>query len=244
MIDLAHPGTAESYATRLTATWISILVGSAILGIALRLDGIGSSLWLDEFGTLWTVEGSLRTAWGRASTFHGQTPFYYTFAWLSIRLLGESEISLRLPSLIFGLATWVALGVGAWKLFGYRAGVLAIFVAAIDPTLIHASADARPYALAYLMLTLTLLGFIGTCLKAERGTRALWVTCGAGTIWAHYVFYPFVLGIITAYFIGCLGKGHDVIIIIMLKLLREKALLHTLRNFQLLLIAFVFQCFR
>jgi len=199
MIELARTETAESRAAGLSASWISILVGSAILGIVLRLDGIGASLWLDEFGTLWTVENSLRAAWNRATTFHGQTPFYYTFAWISIRLLGESEISLRLPSLVFGLATWAALAVGAWKLFGYRAGVLAFFVAAVDPTLVHASADARPYALAFLMLSLTILGFVGTCLRQERGTRAMWVTCGAGTIWAHYVFYPFVLGIVSAY---------------------------------------------
>jgi hypothetical protein len=72
-------------------------------------------------------------------------------------------------------------------------------LAAVDPTLIHASADARPYALAFLMLALAILGFLVSCSKASRGARALWVFCGAATIWAHYVFYPFVLGIVGAY---------------------------------------------
>jgi hypothetical protein len=179
--------------------WMAILVGTAVLGILLRLDGIGSSLWLDEFGTLWVVEDSLSTAWGRAITFQGQTPFYYTFAWLARQILGESEIALRIPSVIFGLATWTALSAGAWKLFGRRAGESAFILAAIDPTLVHASADARPYGLAFLLLTLTVVGFIGSCLTGRRSARALWITAGAGTMWAHYVFYPFVLGIFGAY---------------------------------------------
>ena len=179
--------------------WISVLVGSAALGILLRLDGIGSSLWIDEFGTLWVVEESLATAWKRAIAFQGQTPFYYTFAWLSVNLFGESEIALRLPSLLCGLATWLVLAMGSWKLFGSRAGLCAFFLAAVDWTMVFASAQARPYSLAFLMLTLAILGFLASCSNATRGARALWVFCGAATIWAHYVFYPFVLGIVSAY---------------------------------------------
>lgn len=182
-----------------SAIWLGILVCSALLGILFRFDGIGSSLWLDEFGTLWVVEESLATAWKRAITFQGQTPFYYTFAWLARQVFGESEIALRIPSIFFGLTTWTALSAGAWKLFGRRAGESTFVFAAIDPTLVHASADARPYGLAFLLLTLTIIGFLSSCLTGRRSARALWITAGAGTMWAHYVFYPFVLGIFGAY---------------------------------------------
>jgi uncharacterized membrane protein len=181
------------------AIWTSVLVGSAVLGILLRLDGIGSSLWIDEFGTLWVVEESLSAAWKRAITFQGQTPFYYTFAWLSVKLFGESEIALRLPSLFCGVATWIVLAIGSWRLFGSRAGLCAFVLAAVDWTLVHASAQARPYALAFLMLTLAIFGFLAACSNATRGARAFWVFCSAATIWTHYVFYPFVIGIVSAY---------------------------------------------
>ena len=189
---------ADSARSAITAF---LLLGIAILGILLRLDGIGSSLWLDEFGTLWTVEGAFRDVASRAVAFHGQTPFYYAFAWLAIQPFGESEVALRLPSLIFGLAAWWTIGAGAWLLFGRTAGFSAIVLAAFDPTLIHASADARPYSLALFMLALAVVGFIRSGLTGDRLARAIWVSAGAATMWAHYVFYPFVVGIVLAYLV-------------------------------------------
>ncbi len=84
--------------------WTPALIGFAalagIVGLFVRLVGFGSSLAEDEFGTLWTVEGSLGTVFERTLSFHGQSPFYYVISWLSLNLFGESEIALRLPSLL------------------------------------------------------------------------------------------------------------------------------------------------
>lgn len=190
---------ASGVTSRFFSVWPLILALSAVLGVLLRLDGIGSSLWMDEFGTLWVVEGSLREVWIRASNFQGQSPFYYSFVWLALQLFGESEIALRIPSLLFGLSTWGVLSIGAWILFGSQAGLCAFLIAALDPTLIHASADARPYGLAFLMLALTTVGFVRASLTGDATARYLWMIAGAGTMWAHYVFYPFVFGIVCSY---------------------------------------------
>lgn len=55
-----------------------VLVGVAVLalGLALRFYGFGTSLWLDEFGTLWVVESDLKAVFERSREFQGQTPFY------------------------------------------------------------------------------------------------------------------------------------------------------------------------
>ena len=184
-----------------TSAWILALFATAVLGLLLRLDGIGSSLWLDEFGTLWAAEGSLATTWQRAFTFHGQTPLYYTLVWGSIRLFGESEISVRSCSLLFGLATWVAIFLGVTSVFGKVAGRYAFVLAAFDSTLLSASASARPYGLALFFLTVFIVGFLLSGTRGGRADRALWILGGAGTAWAHYLLYPVVAGMLGAYFL-------------------------------------------
>jgi len=67
--------------------WLAV-VALACIGLTMRIAGFTNSLWLDEFGTLWTVEGNLRETWQRAITFHGQTPFYYLLAWVPVHALG------------------------------------------------------------------------------------------------------------------------------------------------------------
>ena len=71
----------------------------------MRLYGFNRSLWLDEFGTLWAVEGSMGQLLERVQAFHGQSPFYYSLVWLWVNLLGESEIVMRGLSLILGVGT-------------------------------------------------------------------------------------------------------------------------------------------
>jgi hypothetical protein len=183
------------------SAWVLALFATAVLGLLLRLDGIGSSLWLDEFGTLWAAEGSLATMWQRAFTFHGQTPLYYTLVWGSLRLFGESEISVRSCSLLFGLATWVAITLGVTSVFGKAAGRFAFVLAAFDSTLISTSANARPYGLAIFFLTVFIIGFLKAGTRGGRVDRALWILGGAGTAWAHYLLYPVVLGMLGAYFL-------------------------------------------
>ena len=124
----AEKTSAQDTAPPESPTWA--LLGFAmicgVLGLGFRLDGLGDSLWLDEFGTLWAVEGGLGTVMERVYEFHGQTPFYYVWPWLSIQLFGESEAALRLPSVggsgptaagpntsekpVSEMYSWVALG--------------------------------------------------------------------------------------------------------------------------------------
>lgn len=172
-----------------------------VVGLLLRLDGINSSLWLDEFGTLWAVEGSLRDTWERALSFHGQSPFYYAIVWGFLQAFGESELSLRSSSLLFGLALWVAMYVGTRDFSGRRAAAFSVVLVAFCPFLVTASAEARPYGLGLFSLTLAVIGFLKAGMNGSRPGRMLWVIGGATTAWAHYLLFPVVIGLIGAYLI-------------------------------------------
>src|SRR6186997_618470 len=79
---------------------LALIVVMVIAGVILRAIGVTRSLWLDEFGTLWVVEGSLAEAVRRTIAFQGQSPLYYVLTWPFPHFFGESELALRLPSLL------------------------------------------------------------------------------------------------------------------------------------------------
>ena len=183
--------------------WRLVSAGGALclllLGLYLRLDGFSRSLWLDEFGTFWAVEADLITTLRRVWEFHGQSPFYYLLAWIPVHLVGESEVALRAPSLLFGCACVGLLYLSARTIGVPHAGVLAAVFAWCSGSFVRASAEARPYGLVLLTVAAAILAFQHAVLTGSRKARLLWVLAGAAVAWTHYVQYLVVTGLLLAY---------------------------------------------
>jgi mannosyltransferase len=82
--------------------WVALLT---LLGMCLRIPGLDKGLWWDEiYFLVVTVRHPLAEI---LTVFPGdnQHPFYSLLAWLSVRLFGEHPWSLRLPALLFGVAS-------------------------------------------------------------------------------------------------------------------------------------------
>ena len=84
--------------------WVLAVVLAVALGF--RLPGhLDSGLWLDE---LWLLVDTIRQPFEAFYTTFGSDnnhPFYSLLAWLSVHGLGESAWTLRLPALVFGVAS-------------------------------------------------------------------------------------------------------------------------------------------
>lgn len=179
--------------------WWALAATVVMVGVVARLSGIGSGLWLDEFGTFWVAERDLATTVDRAWQFQGQSPLYYALARLSIATFGESEIALRAPSLVCGvLFAWV-LFVCARSVAGPRAGAVAAAFAWASVPAIRVSADARPYALSLLASAVAVAGFLGAIRSPTARARLAWIVGGGLVAWSHYVHYPLVLGLAASY---------------------------------------------
>jgi hypothetical protein len=176
---------------------VAIIFGAG--GLLARVHAFNRSLWLDEFGTLWAIEGGLEQTISRVIDFHGQSPLYYLAVWPLVHWVGESEFLLRLPSFIFG-ATAVALIYATGDLIGgRRAAILAASVAWLSIPITGASVNARPYALAMLFGALALFGFAGAVCRGRRRYRACFVAGGAGLVLTHFVYGPLLIGIGASY---------------------------------------------
>jgi len=183
----------------LSRSVIRVAISSGILGLFLRLYGFDRSLWLDEFGTLWTVEGDLHQVIQRAFSFHGQSPFYYLIVWAFRHFLGVSEIVLRLPSLLFGVATsYVTYMIGK-EIGGRKVGIIAASFIWLSPTMVKTNADARPYALALFMTAVMFYGFVRSTSLADQKGRWLFIIGGVGLFTTHYLLSLIALGIALSY---------------------------------------------
>jgi hypothetical protein len=155
-----------------------LVIAIAAAALVLRLPGLSRSLWLDEgfsIGTAAHLDG-----------FDLQRPLYFLFlkAWM---LLGQSEIWLRLPSVVFGVAGVVVLHALGRRLLGEKVAAMASFLMAISYAEIDHASEARMYTLAPLLL----LGACWALLSWVEKGRALSLTLYALSALAALLTFPF-----------------------------------------------------
>ncbi|WP_161604590.1 glycosyltransferase family 39 protein [Roseiconus nitratireducens] len=161
-------------------TIFALIYGSRVLS---------SGLWLDESITAWVTDGGLSQCVDRAWNFQGQSPLYFIVVWGLRQVLGDSELGLRLLSVVstvgavvifFGIQRELRVGRDAW--LGATAFALALW------THPDVALTARPYAAAVFFAVLATFLLL-RMLKTESWVDPLGYTLAvATTISLHYVF--------------------------------------------------------
>lgn len=131
-----------------------------ILGLGLRLISINQSLWLDE--AISAIAARDYSFLGIIKDFlPGDThpPLYYLLLKIWSSLFGDSEISLRLPSVIFGIGTVAVVFLIGKNLGGKRLALTAGLFTATAPLLIYYSHEVRMYSLSTFLVSLAVLMF-------------------------------------------------------------------------------------
>ena len=149
-----------------------------------------SPMWVDEYGSWWIV---LAPTWSevteRALKTQGQSPFYYVLVKFFTNFLGEGPFQLRLPSVIFGIASLALVYPIAMRTFQHRQVALtAVVVFSLSERLIWYSQNARPYALALLLTMLSFLFFHSTAHAKSISHKIGYVLATSLLIYAHFVF--------------------------------------------------------
>jgi mannosyltransferase len=167
---------------------VALCVLAGFLG-SLRLATKG--LWHDEAFSDAVARLDPSTIWRvftHGDSFNG---LYYGLLHLWTRW-GEGEAWLRLPSVSFGTGAVYVLFVLNRRLFGSPTAVIASILLAINPFFIRYLQEARPYALALLLVVLATYLLV---LALEHPSMLRWIAYGgvcALAIWAH-VFSAWVV---------------------------------------------------
>ncbi len=148
----------------------TIVLGLTILALLLRVPGLDAPLWYDEILSLVeSVRPNLRhilTTYDDAS----HHPLFAVLSHLSVSTFGERPWVVRLPALLFGVASVPATYFLGTLVSGRREAILASLLLATSYHHIWFSQNARGYtALLFFTLLATWL-----LLKALKSGRAVW----------------------------------------------------------------------
>jgi mannosyltransferase len=166
---------------RLTLVMLVIVVAAAILRLY-ALDR--TSLWSDEAAS-WNQARQPFWDMIQATAKDTAPPLHNVLLYATIRLLGDSEIALRLPSAIFGIANiYLVYRLGA-VLWDQLTGVFAAALLALSGFHLWYSQEARPYALLALAATAFALATVYLLSRPNWLTAVLCAMAGAALLYTH-----------------------------------------------------------
>jgi 4-amino-4-deoxy-L-arabinose transferase-like glycosyltransferase len=146
---------------------------------ALRLYQLNTeSLWIDE-------GYSIRDATLIDSISKASKPLYYWILSLWMHL-GNSDWLLRMPAVLFGVASVALIFLLGRLIWGTKAAVLASLLAAVSPLQVDHSQEVRMYTL----LTLTAAGAMYFCLLGLRRGKSGYLFASALCTWLAILTHP------------------------------------------------------
>jgi mannosyltransferase len=162
-----------------------IIVVAAIF----RLARIGhESLWFDEILTTKSAAAPFLQCVEVVRSVENAPPLYYLIVNRWVRLFGDSDVSLRLPSALAGIVSVVVIGRLGRALFADRvpsAGLWAAAMLAVQPYHIAYSMDARPYALSFLLAAWSCEAMVLLLARASPWAQLGYVLASSAMLWTH-----------------------------------------------------------
>jgi mannosyltransferase len=181
-----------------------VLLAAVLIGGTIRLWQFGESLWLDELHSAWVVAGSIGEIAERAR-LGNQSPLYFYLLKITTAAFGKTELALRLPSLLAGLATLLLsyAVVRSWTK-STAAGICSAAILAISPRAIFFSQEARPYAFVQFLGMLHIYLFWQLQKNPSGRRRLAVVLLGILLFWLHYTSALLLLAEATWYLLRIL----------------------------------------
>ncbi len=174
--------------------WLVLILA---LAAGLRLWHLNAPLWHDEIQTLVT---HVHLGWGEMLQDYSMNHHYLhnLAAKLSIAAFGESPWAVRLPAMLFGLATIWATWALAREIAGAAIAHVTALLLALSYHEIWFSQNARGYTGLALFSTLGLLLFLRGMKAPDRRTWLLFALCLAGAVFTHLTgaFFFVALGLV------------------------------------------------
>lgn len=174
-----------------------LIIPVLFLGLMLRLISLGQSLWLDE--AIGAIAVKSYSYWGIVNIFmkaDNHPPLYYLILKFWTNIFGYSEISIRFPSIVFGIGTIYLLYLIAKEIFSsknlagfYYFPILSALFLATSQFHIYYSQEARMYSLAAFFVSLAFFAYF-KLLDSVKGTFFYWCLFSVsilGLVFSDYV---------------------------------------------------------
>jgi dolichyl-phosphate-mannose-protein mannosyltransferase len=209
-----------------TALWI--LAGVTLFGLALRL-AVPRGIWLDEAISVHQAHLSFHDLFENLQYGDRHPPLHHIVLWLDVKAFGDSEMAVRIPSIVAGTLAIPALYLLGRELYDRRTGLVAATFGAASPLLIWYSQEARMYAFVELFGLLALWTQLRAIRNPSMGNWAAYILATAALLWSHY-FGLLLIGVQQLIWVGVLihrrnqgepmrahllGFGYSLIVLVM-----------------------------
>lgn len=173
--------------------------------VSVWLIAIRAPLWLDEMDSYWQIHAGFAQIWARqfpSLCF----PAYTYILWTSTKIIGTSEVALRIPSVLAMLGAMYLLYLAARELFERDVALLAVVIFCAHPTVILESIDARPYAFGILATNAAILILLRLRHNHSNWLAGLFGLSTAFIVYFHYLFAPVLPALVLCFFVVKAGE--------------------------------------
>lgn len=178
-----------------------------VLGAGLRVYALDyQSLWSDEIFSLTTADPTLTFGqfWDRVLA-DTQPPIYYLLLRFWLKVFGQSEIAVRMPSAFFGVLTLCAAAILPYSPQSRCCRLAFPLLLAVSPGAVWYAREARSYALLLLLSTVVTLACVRFvhCMTHEndRARSAIVILATAAALASFTHYFGFLIS--AAIFLTC-----------------------------------------
>jgi hypothetical protein len=164
---------------------IAALAVLTALAAAIRL-AVPRGLWLDEAISVHQAHLSPDALIQALAQGDRHPPVHHLALWATVRLLGDSDLAVRAPSILAGTLVIPALYALGSELYDRRTGVVAALLGTVAPVLVWYAQEARMYAFVTLFAVLTVLGCARALRRGRAGDWALYAVAASLLLWTHW----------------------------------------------------------
>jgi uncharacterized membrane protein len=170
-----------------TANWRvpAAVAGLTVAALVLRLL-VTRGLWVDEAISVRQAGLPFGTMLERLAHDDVHPPLHAAVLWVTVRVLGDGELAVRLPSIIAGVALVPLLYAVGRELFDRRTGLVAAALGAVSPLAVWYSQEARMYSLYMLFALLAVYAQARALRRGGIGDWTLYGVATAALLWTQY----------------------------------------------------------
>jgi mannosyltransferase len=185
-VDLAPTNSTDAHESAEVPNTILLVWGIVLMGAVLRLIALGhKSFWLDEIASVVIVRMPGNSFWSWVWHSEGNMALYYVMLrpWLHF---GLAEASVRVLSVLPGIASLPMMYLLGARLFGREVGMLATLFLALSTCSVVYSQEARGYSWLLLGVIASTYLFVRLIERPTYGMAFAYALAAGVTLYFHY----------------------------------------------------------
>ncbi|MGH2776362.1 MAG: glycosyltransferase family 39 protein [Actinomycetota bacterium] len=164
-----------------------LFIALAMLGALLVRLVITRGIWLDEATTIYQIQLPLGEMLANLASTDVHPPLHYMVLWFSSRITGISEMGVRLPSILAGVALIPAVYVLGKQLYDEKTARVGAGLIAVAPFAVWYSQEARMYAFFMLFGVLAVYGQVVALKSARPSSWIIYAAASSALVWTQYM---------------------------------------------------------